>query len=204
MPVSRKARVMAYAVSAACAVVLSGAVAGCSSDPNSVAEQAKTGDQKGYVAGDGTIEKIASAERGEPISLSGKTIDGGSWSMPTGGDTVTVVNVWASWCGPCVAEAPHLQRVWSSYEDKGAKVAFVGINFRDNTASGQAFATKAGVTFPSLSDESGVLILKLQGKAPSVPTTLVLDREGRIAARVSGATTEATLTGLVDDVLAET
>ena len=59
------------------------------------------------------------------------------------------------------------------------------------------------ITYPSLSDESGVLILALQGKAPTVPTTLVLDRTGRIAARVNGEVTASTLTGLVDDVLAE-
>ena len=59
------------------------------------------------------------------------------------------------------------------------------------------------MTYPSLSDESGVQILNLQGKAPSVPTTLVLDTKGRIAARVNGAVTEITLTGLIDDVLAE-
>ncbi|HEU5455483.1 MAG TPA: TlpA family protein disulfide reductase, partial [Nocardioides sp.] len=59
------------------------------------------------------------------------------------------------------------------------------------------------ITYPSLSDESGVLILALQGKAPTVPTTLVLDKTGRIAARVNGEVTASTLTGLVDDVLAE-
>lgn len=175
----------------------------CTSDPNSIAEQAKTGDQKGYVSGDGTMEKIPAADRKQPVKLSGKTIDGGTWSMPTDGTTVVVVNVWATWCPPCVAEAPHLQSVWSKAKDAGTPVQFIGINFRDNDASAQAFATKVGVTFPSLSDPSGVSVLNLQGKAPSVPTTLVLDRELRIAARISGAVTESTLSGLVDDVVAE-
>ena len=127
--------------------------------------------------------------------------------MPTSQDTVVVVNVWGSWCPPCVAETPTLQKVWSDYESKaaggGGKVAFIGIDFREDPARGQAFAKKSGVTYPSLSDESGVQILNLQGKAPSVPTTLVLDTKGRIAARVNGAVTEITLTGLIDDVLAE-
>ncbi len=188
-----------------CALVVALAVAlgGCSADPNSVAEQAKAGDQKGYISGDGSVEKIAAADRKGPVALSGATIDGGTWSMPTGGDTVVVVNVWASWCPPCVAEAPHLESVWRGYKDAGAKVAFVGIDTRDNPGSASSFARKVGLTYPSLDDPSGVMILALQGKAPSVPTTLVLDRTGRIAARISGATTEATLTGLVDDVLAE-
>ena len=87
----------------------SGALAGCSADANSIAEQAKTGDQKGYVSGDGSVEKIAVGDRGQPVKLSGDTIDGGTWAMPTSQDTVVVVNVWGSWCPPCVAETPTLQ-----------------------------------------------------------------------------------------------
>ncbi len=78
----------------------------------------------------------------------------------------------------------------------------MGINFREDPARGAAFEKRAGITYPSLSDESGVAILALQGKAPTVPTTLVLDREGRIAARVNGPVTASTLRGLVDDVVA--
>ena len=105
---------------------------------------------------------------------------------------------------PCVAEAPDLQKVWSELEAEQAPVRFMGINFREDPARGAAFARKAGMTYPSLSDEGsgGVLILALQGKAPTVPTTLVLDREGRIAARVNGPVSASTLRGLVDDVVA--
>lgn len=202
MPFRFSRRTTALRYAAALALVV-GLASGCSSDPNSIAEQAKSGDQRGYVSGDGSIERIAAADRNEPVKLSGRTVDGGTWSMPTDGRTVTVVNVWATWCPPCVAEAPHLQNVWAAMQAADKPVSFVGINFRDNPASAQSFATKEGVTFPSLDDQSGVLILALQGKAPSVPTTLVLDAEGRIAARVAGATTETTLTGLIDDVLAD-
>jgi thiol-disulfide isomerase/thioredoxin len=188
-----------------CSAALVGLLAfsGCSSDPNSIAEQAKTGDQKGYVSGDGSMERIPVAERKDPVSLSGKTIDGGTWAMPTDGKTVVVVNVWGSWCAPCVAEAPHLESVWSKAKEAAKPVQFIGIDFREDPARGQAFASKTGLTYPSLSDESGVLILQLQGKAPTVPTTLVLDKDLRIAARISGPVTESTLSGLIDDVVAE-
>ena len=79
---------------------------------------------------------------------------------------------------------------------------FIGIDFREEPERGAAFVKKAGVTYPSLSDESGVLILALQGKAPTVPTTLVLDTLGRIAARVNGPASATTLRALVDDVVA--
>jgi peroxiredoxin len=187
----------------AAAVLLLGATA-CSQDPNSVAAQAKAGDQKGYVSGDGVVETIPAADRATPVALRGDLVDGGTWdSAAARGRDVVVVNVWGSWCAPCVAEAPDLQRAWAGLQADKAPVQFVGIDFREDPARGAAFAKKAGVGYPSLSDESGVLILALQGKAPTVPTTLVLDTRGRIAARVNGPVATSTLRGLVDDVLAE-
>jgi peroxiredoxin len=196
-------RATRYAGCVAVVALLLGAT-GCSQDPNSVAAQARAGDQKGYVSGDGAVEKIPVVDRAEPVALSGALVDGGTWdSASARGRDVVVVNVWGSWCAPCVAEAPDLQEVWAGLQEARAPVQFMGIDFREDPARGAAFAKKAGITYPSLSDESGVLILALQGKAPTVPTTLVLDTEGRIAARVNGPVSASTLRGLVDDVLAE-
>ena len=191
-----------YAGCLAAAVLLLGATA-CSQDPNSVAAQAKAGDQKGYVSGDGAVETIPEADRAEPVQLAGELVDGGSWDSAGARGEVVVVNVWGSWCAPCVAEAPDLQKVWADLQADKAPVTFMGIDFREDPARGAAFAKKAGITYPSLTDESGVLILALQGKAPTVPTTLVLDTDGRIAARVNGPVEASTLRGLVDDVVAE-
>ena len=191
-----------WAVGMAAVALLLGATA-CSEDPNSVAAQAKAGDQKGYVSGDGAVESIPADRRGEPVSLTGELLDGSAFDMASTRGTVLVLNVWGSWCAPCVAEAPTLQKVWSGLQSDKVPARFVGIDFREDPARGAAFARKAGVTYPSLSDESGVAILALQGKAPTTPTTLVLDPEGRIAARVNGSVTESTLRGLVDDVVAE-
>ena len=188
----------------AVALALLAGVAGCSQDPNSVAAQAKAGDQKGYVSGDGAVETIPEDDRGEPVELSGKLLDGSPWDSASARGEALVLNVWGSWCAPCVAEAPDLQKVWADLQADSAPVRFMGIDFREDPARGAAFAKKAGITYPSLSDEAsgGTLILALQGKAPTVPTTLVLDTEGRIAARVSGPVSASTLRGLVDDVVA--
>ncbi len=191
-----------WAVGVAAAALLLGA-SGCTSDPNSIAAQAKAGDQKGYVSGDGAVETIPAAKRGEPVELTGELLDGKPWDIATTRGKVLVLNVWGSWCAPCVAEAPDLQETWAGLQADRVPAQFLGIDFREDPARGAAFATKAGITYPSLSDESGVTILALQGKAPTVPTTLVLDTEGRIAARVNGPVTASTLRGLVDDVVAE-
>lgn len=180
------------------------ALAGCTDDPNSVAAQAKAGDQKGYVSGDGTVETIPAGDRNEPVTMAGTLVDGASWDIESTRGQVLVLNVWGSWCAPCVAEAPDLQKAWEQLQAQKAPVQFMGIDTREEAARGAAFAKKAGITYPSLSDQGGVLILRLQGKAPTTPTTLVLDRSGRIAARVNGPVSTSTLTGLVDDVVAET
>jgi peroxiredoxin len=114
-----------------------------------------------------------------------------------------VVNAWGSWCGPCREEAPELRRV--SEETKAAGVRFVGIDTRDNDAAGRAFAREFGITYPSLVDDSGRVMLAFGRTIPvaAVPSTVVVDRRGRIAARVIGAVTYSTLSGLVDDALAE-
>jgi thiol-disulfide isomerase/thioredoxin len=191
-----------WAVGVAAAVLLLGAT-GCAQDPNSVAAQAKAGDQKGYVSGDGAVETIPQAKRGEPVELTGELLDGSAWDIDSTRGKVLVLNVWGSWCAPCVAEAPDLQKTWAGLQADKAPVEFMGIDFREDPARGAAFAKKAGITYPSLTDESGVAILALQGKAPTVPTTLVLDTEGRIAARVNGPVSATTLRGLVDDVVAQ-
>ena len=177
----------------------------CSADPNSVAEQAKSGDRKGYVAGDGTVEQLPADSRGQPIGLAGTTVDGGTWSLAEdGADRVVVVNVWGSWCAPCVGEMPALQKVYAEQQAARAAVAFVGVAIKESPESSAAFLKTNNVSFPSISDRAsgGAPMLALAGKAPATPTTLVLDRQGRIAARVSGPASEGTLRALVTDALA--
>ncbi len=185
------------------ALTLSVGVSACSSDAGSIAAQARSGDGKGFVSGDGTIERLALGQRSTPLTLSGTTLQGASWKVADAKSKVLVLNVWGSWCGPCVAESPHLQQVWSEVSASGKPVQFMGINYRDSVETAKAFLRSNKVTYPSLEDDGGRTLLGLRGKANTTPTTLVLDRLGRIAARVSGPVSAATLTGLVKDVLGE-
>ena len=100
-------------------------------------------------------------------------------------------------------QLPALTKAWPQRKAQGKPVDFIGLDFKEGPEAGVAFERKYQITYPSLAYDGGRPVMALQGKAPAVPTTLVLDRKGRIAARILGQTTTATLTGLVDDVLAE-
>ena len=190
----------------AAAVALASSLTACGrsgGDPNSIAAQARAGDGKGYISGDGAVEQVAVAQRGEPLQLSGRTLTGQNWSLRNAGGKVVVLNVWGSWCPPCVKEAPALQKVWTTVSKKNEPVQFMGIDTRESAQTGLAFMRSYHLTYPSLADDGGRTVLSLRGKAPATPTTLVLDPAHRIAARVSGPVDSSTLLGLVRDVLAE-
>jgi thiol-disulfide isomerase/thioredoxin len=178
-------------------------VSACGSDAGSIAAQARSGDGKGYVSGDGTIERLAPDTRSSPLTLTGTTMQGTPWKVADARSHVLVLNVWGQWCGPCVAEMPHLQTVWAQLSAAGKPVEFMGVNYRDGVQTAEAFLRANRITYPSLQDDGGATLLALRGKANTTPTTLILDGQGRIAARVSGPVTAATLSGLVNDVLAK-
>jgi peroxiredoxin len=158
---------------------------------------------KGYLAGDGSISRIALADRKTPIVFTGKTLQGKKFDVSAYRGDVVVVNVWGSWCPPCVKEAPALEEVWSG--SQGEDVQFVGINTRDQPAQARAHEKRFGVTYPSIEDDDGRVLLALRGTLPprSIPSTLVLDRKGRVAYRVLSDVRASTLRGLIDDTLAE-
>ncbi|MFD1715273.1 TlpA family protein disulfide reductase [Amnibacterium flavum] len=179
-------------------------LAGCSSDP--LADQYREGSGKDYIAGDGTVETYSGASRGEPVSFGGETDDGSEFSSDDALGEVVVVNFWYAQCPPCRAEAADLQSLSDEFEPDG--VQFVGVNTRDEAGTAQAFAKQFGVTYPSVLDykEAGVQLAFSSSIPPNaVPTTLVLDRQGRVAARILGQVTEpTTLETIIRETAAET
>ena len=135
--------------------------------------------------------------------LSGETITGDELDLADLRGNVIVLNVWGSWCAPCRAEAPDLKKVSEETRDLG--VRFVGINTRDNNAAAKAFERNYGITYPSFRDPDGKLLLGFDGRIPlsAVPSSMIIDRDGRIAARIIGRTTYTTLSELVKDLAAE-
>lgn len=177
-------------------------VSGCNDDEaTSINEQMRQGDELGYVEGNGAIQQVAADQRAEPMAISGQTLDGQEWDVEDHRGEVVVVNVWGSWCPPCDAEMPDLVEVETGFREAGDPVTFIGINDRDSLQNARAFEAKHDVPYPSLQADGGRARAQLGSTAVSTPTTLVLDQEGRVAARASGQVDAGTLRGLVEDVL---
>lgn len=193
-------RALLSASASAAVVVL---LAGCTDDP--LAEQYREGSNKGYIAGDGSVMEIAEDDRGDAISFSGVDQDGGSVDSADFDGDVVVVNFWYASCAPCRVEAPLLEELNQKYADED--VTFVGVNLRDQAGTASAFDETYGITYPSIIDvNDGAVKLAFSGDVPpnSVPTTIVLDKQGRVAARILGALEDTSiLDTLVSDALAE-
>lgn len=146
---------------------------------------------------------IAEGDRPPAPDLSGTTLDGERLDVADYRGKVVVLNFWASWCPPCRAEAPNLIEVAEQTEADG--VQFIGVNVKNAKDEALAFERKQGVPYPSLHDQPGVLLTRFRKLVPQVPpTTLLLDREGRIAGRFIGGVTTRELLIPVQALAAET
>ena len=162
-----------------------------------------TGD-KGYIDGDGTITEVKAADRGEPIDLDGTTLDGTSLSLSDLRGKPVVVNVWWSQCPPCRVEQPDLNEAAA---ELGDQASFVGLNIRDSSPdAARSYVRGFDVPYPSIYSADGSALLPFAGTLTprSIPSTVVLDADGRIAASVQGRVpTTQTLVSLVQKVLGE-
>ena len=177
-------------------------LAGCSD--NSADQPSGGGNQQGYVGSSGALTRIAPDQRKPGPTVSGTQLGADTKTVSTADypGKVVVLNVWGSWCPPCRQEAKGLQ---AASEATKADAQFVGINTRDaSPAAPEAFLRTQGVTYPSIFDPSGKSLLQLAGQVPpsAIPSTLVLDRQGRVAIRVLGQVSEDTLEDMVAEVAA--
>jgi len=163
------------------------------------------GGDTNFVMGKDGISTAEKGERAAAPDLSGKTVNGGQLDVASYKGKVVVLNVWGSWCAPCRAEAPNFEKVYQDLKTKG--VQFVGINTRDTSVQNAvAFEKQQGITYQSLYDPTGKLMLRFKRgtlNPQAVPSTLVLDREGKIAARSLAALSEDKLRKMIAPVLAE-
>jgi peroxiredoxin len=187
------------------AVAVSLALAGCTGN-DSLANSYDSGDTTGnYVSPDGATKTIAPADRGSGVKWSGKTDAGTTVASSDYAGKVVVLNFWYASCPPCRAEASNLEKLNAEYSAKG--VVFLGVNVDDTAPTALSFEKAHGVTYPSILDaDQGAVKLAFTGKMSptAIPTTLIIDAQGRVAARFSGLITSPSLVGTVlDATLAE-
>ena len=148
----------------------------------------------GFISGDGTLKVVAESLRKPAPAVQGRTLTGGVFDLAKQRGKVVVLNVWGSWCGPCRSEAPALQRANVALKAQG--VEFVGLNTRDTDDPARAFIRNFGITYPNIGFSDTL-------PPAAIPSTLIIDQQGRVAARIIGPVdSQTTLTNLVDQVLA--
>lgn len=192
------ARSLAAVVSAAALALL---LAGCASN-DQLAKQFRSGDNKNYIAGDGTVTEFK-APRPGPVVWSGPTDVSGQLGSANLTGVPQVINFWYAGCAPCRAEAPLLVKLSKEFN---GQAQFVGVNVRDTAATANAFERNFKIDYPSIIDNSsGSVVLAFTGivTPQAVPTTLVIDKAGRVEARILGRADEATLRALIQTVVTE-
>lgn len=174
----------------------------CAND--SLADQFRSGDNKNYIAGDGTVTEFALGSRPKAASWSGITESGEAISSTQLDGVITVMNFWYAGCAPCRIEMPELIELQTEFLPEG--VQFIGVNVRDSAETSLAFARRIDMNFPSVMDaKTGSVVLGFTGVVTpqAVPTTLVIDAQGNVSARVLGRIDKGILTTLVKTVIEE-
>ncbi|WP_120003258.1 TlpA family protein disulfide reductase [Nesterenkonia muleiensis] len=188
---------------AAAALIAALALTACGTDGGDDLAQRASNDGTNYVAGDGSVQEFDTENRGEPVDFESTLFDGTEVNPQRWEGEVVVINFWYAACAPCRVEAPDLQAIHEEFADD--EVQFYGVNTRDTQATAEAFERTFGITYPSMEDRGGTVLMAMTDYVhPSaVPTTLVLDRQGRVSARISGIVEPGTLRALITTALDE-
>jgi peroxiredoxin len=202
IPTTRTRRLSLVLPAAAAATAL--LLTGCTTN-DSLASQYRSGSGQNYIAGDGTVSEYAADNRGDAVSFEGTLTDGTAVSSKDYSGDVLVVNFWYAGCPPCRVEAPDLEALYQKYKAEG--VGFLGVNLYDTAATADSFDKDKGVTYPSVLDrDTGSVLLAFSKTVPpkATPTTLVIDKKGRVSARILGAIPDRSiLDSLISDAVAE-
>jgi peroxiredoxin len=202
--VNRRLALPVAALAALAAVV---ALSGCTADGTGISDQYSQAKNSstGYISGDGSVVTITADKREKAPTWSSKTIDGDAVSNDSYAGKVVVINFWYASCPPCRSEAPDLAKLHTQLSPKG--VEFLGVDTRDTEPIARGFLSKYKLGYSTvLDDADNEMQLAFAGDVPpkAVPTTLVLDKKGRVAARFSGEIeSPSVVTSVVEDLEAE-
>jgi thiol-disulfide isomerase/thioredoxin len=184
----------------ALAVAVSVAVGGCAT--GAIGQDTPQSSGQSFVSGSGTsLLKVGSRPLAPDVS--GTTLAGRHLNLATYRGSIVVINFWASWCGPCRAEAPGLEALAGRFRSRG--VQFIGVDVRDDPTSADAFLRAYRISYPSLNDPGEQIALAFSQSVPvaATPTTLVIDRSGRVAGRIFGSVSYNGLKALITQVAAD-
>ncbi len=186
---------------AASMLALSGAVAGCAS--GAIGQDTPISSGQSFVGASYNSTYFSPGSRPLAPRVSGQTLGGKRLTLASYRGDVIVMNFWGSWCGPCRKEAPALSALATYFRHD--RVRFVGDDVHDYVTAAQAFERTFNVSYPSFNDSSGQIVLAFHSSVPpsAIPTTLVIDRTGHIAARVVGGISYSGLKALISKILAE-
>lgn len=191
---------MPRAVRVIAGFAMAGVITGCAG--SNAAQGGPGGSDNRFIEGDGSVKVVKAAERKQPPKVGGSTLADKPLELAGLKGKVVVVNFWASWCPPCRGEAPTLEKIYGEQKAKG--VEFVGVDIKDGKDGAKAYERKFKITYPSLYDQDGRITLAFREVPPNaIPSTLVLDRQGRVAVRIIGATTYSKLNPLINQIAAE-
>lgn len=181
------------------AVVAALALTACS---DGQVQRADDDAEQGYISGTGRVTIVPAGDREPAPEFNAPLLnDDGEYRLAESKGNVVVLNVWGSWCPPCRKEARGLQAVYEEFQDQG--VEFIGVNVRDTKTGARNYEDEFGVTYPSVFDPKSKALLAFRDTLPpaAIPSTLVIDTEGRMAAQVLGGISEESLRDMVSDVL---
>ncbi|MCQ9368238.1 TlpA family protein disulfide reductase [Brevibacterium sp. 50QC2O2] len=191
-PVTRRA---ALSITLGAALVT---LSACKSSNDELAQQA--GSNQGYISGDGVVTQLGEGDRGKPLDLEFTDLAGKKHSLAEYRPKAVVINLWYAACPPCRKEAPDLVEVSQKFKKD---VVFLGVNVRDQAPAAKSFIDTFKVPYTNMIDTDGAMVSLLSSILPpqATPSTVVLDAQGRAAARIVGASESSTLRGVIEDVL---
>ncbi len=191
-PFSRRALLLATGAAA-------GALAGCSTGGDGAAGSTR---EYEFTEPTPTATVIDEDRRAPAPAFSGELLDGSPFDSSSLAGDVAVINFWGSWCAPCRVETPEFQAVHAEVADRG--VQFLSIDVKDERQLAIAFVEKLGVSYPSVFDPRGEVAMAFRGfPANVVPSTILLDRAGRVAAVYTGQVRGEDLRTAIELLLAE-
>jgi len=196
-------RVAAFATVLAATVLAAAVLALSACEGGAIGASTPASNGQSFVSGDSGVTVFGNGQGPLAPRVSGTTLTGTKLSLAQYSGDVVVMNFWGSWCTPCRAEAPALASLARHYD--GHEVHFLGVDIRDSNATAKAFLSNFHISYPSLNDPGDQVALAFRGAVTpaGIPTTLVIGRNGRIAARVVGEVSYQGLKGMISRAMAE-